>query len=89
MQSVDDLIKETYESAQSNFAILNSMTDMYLDDMKDFMHVKDMIVNKTLGAARTFINEMDTLPREKIVVAIAQDMGNDFCSNELQFEVYV
>jgi len=41
-----------------------------------------------MGSLKSFIDRMDTHPREGVVVALAADLGKDWVLENLGYEVY-
>jgi hypothetical protein len=55
----------------------------YLDDYCEFLGVAMCLTAQNFNKAADLIDEMDTLPREQIVNAIAVDYGADFVEKRL------
>jgi hypothetical protein len=63
------------------------MAEMYAEDRNDVIEVKDRFNRGHMGSLRTFIDRMDTHPREGVVLALAADLGSDWVAKNLGWEV--
>ena len=83
--SIQKLIDQTYSyfvEAQGT-----DLADPYYDDLLDFLVVQTFLnMNDHLGVC-VKINDMDTEPREQMVLAIADEYGNKFVETVLGYEV--
>ena len=83
--SIQKLIDQTYSyfvEAQGT-----DLADLYEDDLSDFQTVQIFLgINDHEGACIK-INDMDTEPREHIVLAMAADYGNKFVEYVMGYEV--
>jgi len=83
--SVQKLIDQTF-----SYAIEAKGTDLeqlYLDDMKSFQEARFLMAMKDFDRCSTHIDEMDTEPREQILLAIAEEFGNKFLVKMFGYEV--
>jgi len=92
MKNLNALIKSLHEEAKSDWAIKDKVDDMYLQDAKDATTVGELLKSNIdeppeLILAAEFIRLLDTSIRESIVVAVAQDKGNDWVEQNLGWSV--
>ena len=81
MKNLKDLIKSYKNEAKSDWAIKEDMADMYNQDANDAEVVYNFIVDSNgvnIPTASKYLNNLDTIVREAICMAIAEDKGNDF-----------
>ena len=65
----------------------NDMAEMYAADRNDVIEVKERFNSGHMGSLKTFIDRMDTHPREGVVVALAADLGEDWVEENLGWSV--
>jgi len=65
----------------------NDMAEMYAQDRNDVIEVKDRFNRGHMGSLKSFIDRMDTHPREGVVVALAADLGEDWVEENLGWSV--
>lgn len=85
MNALKTLIDQT-----SSYMIEENDKDMkalYRDDMRLFSEVSVALTFGNIKKASSYINSMDTEPREQVVLAIAKDKGNDWVAANLGWEV--
>jgi hypothetical protein len=63
------------------------LADLYEDDLSDFQAVQWMINSDDIDGAVAKIDNMDTEPREQIVLAIAGEYGTGYVETVLGYEV--
>jgi UDP-N-acetylmuramyl pentapeptide synthase len=83
--SIQKLIDQTYSyfvEAQGT-----DLADLYEDDLSDFQVVQTFLNMNDHEGACIKINDMDTEPREQIVLAMAADYGNKFVEYVMGYEV--
>ena len=81
MKNLKNLIKSYENEAKSDWAIKEDMADMYNQDANDAEVVYNFIVDSNgvnIPTASKYLNNLDTIVREAICMAIAEDKGNDF-----------
>ena len=83
--SIQKLIDQTF--SYSVEAKGTDLADLYKDDLSDFQAVQWMINSDDLDGAAAKINDMDTEPREQMVLAIADEYGNGYVETVLGYEV--
>lgn len=86
MKNLNALIKRLHAEAKSDWAIKDKIDDMYLQDAKDATTVGKLL-KSNIDEAAEFIRLLDTSIRESIVVAVAQDKGNDWVEQNLGWSV--
>ena len=86
MKNLNALIKSLRAEAKSDWAIKDKVDDMYHQDAKDATTAGNLI-KSNLNEAAEFISLLDTSIREAIIVAIAQDKGNDWVEQNLGWSV--
>ena len=70
-----------------DWAIKEDMSDMYKQDAQDYESILTMIESDNLSGAKKLLEYMDTLPREHAIIAIAEDIGNQWVLTNLGWEV--
>ena len=83
--AIQKLIDQTYSyfvEAQGT-----SLADLYEDDLSDFQAVQWMINSDDIDGAVAKIDNMDTEPREQIILAIADEYGNGYVETVIGYEV--
>ena len=60
---------------------------LYEDDMSDFESVQYLINSDDINGAVAKIDDMDTAPREQIVLAIADEYGNGYVETVIGYVV--
>ena len=67
--------------AKTDWAIQEDMADMYNQDANDAEVVYNFITQSNgvnIPTASKYLNNLDTIVREAVCMAIAEDKGNDF-----------
>ena len=83
--AIQKLIDQTYSyfvEAQGT-----SLADLYEDDLSDFQAVQWMINSDDIDGAVAKIDNMDTEPREQIILAIVDEYGNGYVETVIGYEV--
>ena len=83
--SIQKLIDQTYSyfvEAQGT-----SLANLYEDDLSDFQAVQWMINSNDIDGAVAKIDNMDTEPREQLILAIADEYGNGYVETVIGYEV--
>jgi len=81
MKNLKALINSYKNEAKSDWAIAEDMADMYMEDANDVEVVYNFTTESNgvnISTAAKYLNGLDTIVREAICVAIAEDKGNDF-----------
>ena len=78
MKNLKKLIASYETQAKAKWAIREDMSDMYLEDAADAAAVLTHILAGKLNRASEHLSSRDTIVREAICVAIAEDKGNDY-----------
>ena len=78
MKNLKNLIKSYKDEAKSDWAIQEDMADMYQEDAADAAAVLTHILGGKLKRASEHVSSRDTIVREAICMAIAEDKGNDY-----------
>ena len=87
MDNLTKLEKNLWNSHVEFMGVDNDMAEMYAEDRNDVIEVKDRFNRGHMGSLRTFIDRMDTHPREGVVLALADDLGEDWVLKNLGYEV--
>ena len=82
--SIQKLIDQTHSYMQT---ASEDLRDLYKDDAADFEAVQWLINADDLDAAIAKIDNMDTEPREQIVLAIADEYGEGYVETVIGYEV--
>jgi len=72
------LIKDLTKTSKTKWAIKEEMADMYKQDALDTEVVLMSLLSGRYKWADEKLSMMDTLPRDNAVLAIIEDMGNDW-----------
>ena len=81
MKNLKNLIKSYRNEAKSDWAIKDDMADMYNQDANDAEVIYNFIVDSNgvnIPTAAKYLSRLDTIVREAVCVAIAEDEGNNF-----------
>ncbi len=78
MKNLKNLIKSYKNEAKTDWAIQEDMADMYNQDANDAEVVYNFTMQRMYPTAATYLNNLDTIVREAVCMAIAEDKGNDF-----------
>ena len=78
MKNLKALIKSYKNEAKSDWAIAEDMADMYMEDANDAEVIYNFTTENNIKTAAQYLSRLDTIVREAICVAIAEDKGNDF-----------
>jgi hypothetical protein len=81
MKNLKKLINSYKTQAKAKWAIREDMSDMYLEDANDAEVIYNFITESkgvNIPTAAKYLNSRDTIVREAICVAIAEDKGNDY-----------
>ena len=81
MKNLKALIESYKNQAKSDWAIQEDMADMYTQDANDAEVVYNFTTESNgvnIPTAAMYLSNLDTIVREAICVAIAEDKGNDF-----------
>lgn len=83
LNAVSLLMDQTISYAEDN----EDLTEMYMEDWKDFSVAITLFRNSDCEGLANHICEMDTAPREQLIVAFAKDCGKDFVKLNLGWEL--
>ena len=81
MKNLKALIESYKNSAADPEMIKEDMADMYMEDANDAEVVYNFITESNgvnIPTAAKYLNRLDTIVREAVCFAIAEDKGNDF-----------
>lgn len=67
----------------------NEMANFYAQDRNDVIRCKELFQAGKINQLNNKLNHLDTYIREGIVVAFAQDLGEEWVKNALGYEVRV
>lgn len=87
LENLTKLEKNLWNSHVEFMGVDNDMAEMYAEDRNDVIEVKERFNRGHMGSLRTFIDHMDTHPREGVVMAFAADLGEDWVLKNLGYEV--
>jgi hypothetical protein len=82
--SIQKLIDQTFSYS---LEAPMDLADAYLADTADFQAVQRMINSNDIDGALAKIGNMDTEPREQILLAIADEYGNGYVETVIGYEV--
>lgn len=87
MKNLKNLIKSYKNEAKSDWAIQEDMADMYEADANDAEVIYNFIAQRMYPTAASYLNSRDTIVREAICMAIAEDKGNAFLEEKFGWSV--
>ena len=87
LENLYKLEKSLWNSHVEFMGVDNDMAEMYAADRNDVIEVKDRFNRGHMGSLKTFIDRMDTHPREGVVMALAADLGEDWVEENLGWSV--
>lgn len=87
LENLYKLEKSLWNSHVEMMGVDNDMAEMYAADRNDVIEVKERFNRGHMGSLKTFIDRMDTHPREGVVVALAADLGEDWVEENLGWSV--
>jgi len=87
LENLTKLEKSLWNSHVEFMGVDNDMAEMYAQDRNDVIEVKDRFNRGHMGSLKTFIDRMDTHPREGVVMALAADLGEDWVEENLGWSV--
>ena len=77
-KNLKNLVKDYTKTSKTKWAIKEEMASMYAQDAAHTAAVLTHILGGKFNRAENKLSEMDTLPRDNAVLAIIEDMGNDW-----------
>lgn len=86
LNNVKKLMDQTFSYAQEAQAE-GDLAVMYMDDLRDFKKAVTLFRNSDGEGIAELCDNMDTSPREELVLAFAKDCGNDFVKSYLGYEL--
>ena len=87
LENLTKLEKNLWNSHVEFMGVDHDMAEMYAQDRNDVIEVKELYRRGIMPTLRTFIDRMDTHPREGVVMAFAADLGEDWVLENLGYEV--
>ena len=82
--SIQKLIDQTFSYS---LEAPMDLADLYLADTADFKQVQWLMNSNDIDGALAKIGNMDTEPREQILLAIADEYGNGYLETVIGYEV--
>ena len=86
LKAVGKLLDQTFSYAQEAQAE-GDLAVMYMDDHRDILKAIRLFRLHDGEGLAEFCDNMDTAPREQLVLAFAEDCGKDFVKAYLGYEV--
>ena len=87
LENLTKLEKNLWNAHVEFMGVDNDMAEMYAEDRNDVIEAKYRYKRGHMGSLRSFIDRMDTHPREGVVMAFAADLGEDWVYDNLGYEV--
>jgi hypothetical protein len=87
MKNLKALIKSLENTAKTKWAIKEDMADMYQEDAADTAAVLTHILGGKFDRAENKLSDMDSLPRDNAIMAVATDKGADWVADNLGWNV--
>jgi len=85
LNAINKLMDQTFSYAQE--VADTELFDCYMEDLKEFKKAVTLFRNSDGEGIAELVNEMDTAPREQLVMAFAEDCGKDFVKSYLGWEL--
>jgi hypothetical protein len=86
LNAVNKLMDQTFSYAQEAQAE-GDLAVMYMDDLRDFKKAVTLFRNSDGEGIGELCGNMDTAPREELVLAFAKDCGKDWVRSYLGYEL--
>lgn len=83
LNAINKLVDQTFSYAQDD----DDLAEMYMDDLRDFKKAVTLFRNSDGEGIAELCNNMDTEPREQLVIAFNEDCGSDFVRSYLGYEL--
>ena len=83
LNAINKLMDQTFSYAQDG----DDLAEMYMDDLRDFKKAVTLFRNSDGEGIAELCNNMDTEPREQLVIAFNEDCGPDFVRSYLGYEL--
>jgi|TARA_Y100000385_G_scaffold138269_1_gene143637 hypothetical protein len=87
LENLTKLEKNLWNSHVEFVGVDHDMAEMYAEDRNDVLEVKSRFNKGHMGSLKSFIDRMDTHPREGVVMAFVSDLGEDWVLKNLGYEV--
>ena len=87
LENLTKLEKNLWNSHVEFVGVDHGMAEMYAEDRNDALEVKSRFNKGHMGSLKSFIDRMDTHPREGVVMAFVSDLGEDWVLKNLGYEV--
>lgn len=89
LENIVKLERDLMKDVVAYEGIDQEMADFYAQDRNDVIEAKSLYFAGKANEFRTHIDRLDTFIREAIVIAFAKDLGNEWVSVNLGYEVRV
>ena len=83
LNAINKLMDQTFSYAQDG----DDLAEMYMDDLRDFKKAVTLFRNSDGEGIAELCDNMDTEPREQLVIAFNEDCGSDFVRSYLGYEL--
>ncbi len=83
LNAINKLMDQTFSYSVED----QELADMYTADLHDFKKAVTLFRNSDGEGIAELVDEMDTAPREQLVMAFAEDCGKDFVKSYLGWEL--
>lgn len=87
MKNLKSLIKSLEKTSKTKWAIKEDMADMYQEDAADTAAILTHLLANKLDRVENKLSQMDSLPRDNAIMAIANDKGSDWVADNLGWNV--
>lgn len=84
MKAIQKLIDQTFSYSME---AIDDLKELYISDMKQFQEVQFNLTFGDYEAAAKVVEDMDTEPREQIVMALIEDFGASLVENKFGFSL--
>lgn len=86
LNAINKLMDQTFSYAQEAQSE-GDLAVVYMDDLRDFKKAVTLFRNSDGEGIANLIDNMDTSPREELVLAFASDCGKDWVRSYLGYEL--
>jgi hypothetical protein len=87
LKNITKLEKTLWKEIVEYVGVDNEMANFVAQDRNDVITCKELLQAGKITALRNKVNHLDTFIRDGVVLALAKDLGDEWVSNALGYEV--
>lgn len=87
LKAVTKFEKDLWNSHVEHMGVDDGMAEMYAADRNDVINAKELFYDDKFVTLASHINHMDTHPREGLVMAFAEDLGEAWVLENLGWRI--